>query len=122
MSIRTRTTYLAKCDYPGCHIAYDFWGTSTEDVITDVIYDEEWLCLVVAGGCEPRFFCPLHLRYTRNQQYGWLPVFYDPDSQDTQPALNALRKYYADVRTPQPLPKLECEDTILAIMTSEGTK
>lgn len=30
MSIATRTTYLAKCDYPDCRMAYDFWASSTE--------------------------------------------------------------------------------------------
>lgn len=42
MSIATRTTYLAKCDYPDCHMAYDFWGTSEEDATEDIIDDGEW--------------------------------------------------------------------------------
>lgn len=29
-------------------------------------------------------------------------------------------KYYEDMSTPQPLPKLECEDTILAILQNEN--
>lgn len=29
---------------------------------------------------------------------------------------------YEDVSTRQPLPKLECEDTILAVLTSEDVK
>ena len=36
MSIATKTTYLAKCDYPDCHMAYDFWASSTERVIDDI--------------------------------------------------------------------------------------
>ena len=120
MSIREKTTYLAICDYPGCHMEYDFWETSEDDVIADIA-DGEWLCLFTSDN-EPRFFCPLHLRYVKNHQYGWLHVFYDSDSPDTQPALHALHKYYEDVSTRQPLPKLECEDTILAVLTSEDVK
>lgn len=25
MSVRVETTYLATCDYPDCHMTYDFW-------------------------------------------------------------------------------------------------
>lgn len=121
MSIRTRTTYLATCDYPGCRMGYGFWEASEEDAITGVIDDDEWLCLFT-GDNEPRFFCPLHVRYAQNSQYDRLPVFYDSDSPDTQPTLHALRRFYEDVSTPQPLPKLECEDTILAVLTSEDAK
>lgn len=121
MSIATRTTYLAKCDYPDCHMAYDFWASSTEDAVENIIDDEEWLCLFT-GDDEPRFFCPLHLRYVQNSQYVWLTVFYDSDSPDTQTSLHALNKYYEGMSTPQPLPKPECEDTIIAILTSEDAK
>lgn len=121
MSIATKTTYLATCDYPGCHMAYGFWAASEEGAITGVIDDEEWLCLFT-GDNEPRFFCPLHLRYVQNSQHDWLTVFYGSDSPDTQPTSHALNKYYEDMSTPQPLPKLECEDTILAILTSEDAK
>lgn len=121
MSMRTRTTYLAQCDYPGCHMEYDFWDTSEENVTMDITDDEDWLCLFT-GDNEPRFFCPLHLRYVQDSQHDWLIVFYDSDSQDTQPTLRALHKYYEDVSTPQPLPKLECEDTILVVLTSEDAK
>lgn len=121
MSIATRTTYLAKCDYPDCHMAYDFWASSTEDAVENIIDEEEWLCLFT-GDNEPRFFCPLHLRYVQNSQYDWLTVFYDSDSPDTQTSLPALNQYYEDMSTPQPLPKRECEDTILAILASEDAK
>nr|DAZ67124.1 MAG TPA: hypothetical protein [Caudoviricetes sp.] len=121
MSMRVRTTYKAKCDYPGCHMEYDFWNTSEENVTGEITDDEEWLCLFASDN-EPRFFCPLHVRYVQNSQYDRLPVFYDPDSPDTQPTLHALNKYYEDMSTPQPLPKPECEDTILAGLTSEDTK
>ncbi|RGJ99664.1 hypothetical protein DXD37_05285 [Bifidobacterium longum] len=121
MSMRVRTTYLAKCDYPGCCMQYDFWATSEENAIMDITNDEDWLCLFTNDN-EPRFFCPLHLRYVQNSQYDWLTVFYDSDNPDTQTSLHALNKYYEDMSTPQPLPKPECEDTILAILTSEDTK
>lgn len=121
MSMRVKTTYKAKCDYAGCHVEYDFWNTSEEIVTSEITDNEDWLCLFTSDN-EPRFFCPLHLRYVQNSQYGWLPVFYDPDSPDTQTTLQALNKYYEYVSTPQPLPKPECEDTILATLTSEGTK
>ena len=45
MSMRVRTTYLAKCDYPGCCMQYDFWATSEENAIMDITDDEDWLCL-----------------------------------------------------------------------------
>lgn len=118
MSMRVRTTYKAKCDYAGCHMEYDFWASSTEDVVEDIIYDENWLCLFT-GDNEPRFFCPLHLRYVQNSQYDWLTVFYDSDRPDKKTSLHALRKYYEDMSTPQPLPKPECEDTILDILANE---
>lgn len=119
MSIRT--TYLATCDYPGCCVGLGSWEPTKEGAIHEVIGDRKWLCLFT-GDNEPRFFCPLHLRYVKNHPYGWLHVFYDSDSPDTQPALHALHKYYEDVSTRQPLPKLECEDTILAVLTSEDVK
>lgn len=33
-----------------------------------------------------------------------------------------MKTTYEDVSTPQPLPKPECEDTMLATLTSEDTK
>ena len=119
MSMRVRTTYLPKCDYPGCYMQYDLWATSEENAIMDITNDEDWLCLFTNDN-KPRFFCPLHLRYVQNSQYDWLTVFYDSDNPDTQTSLRALNKYYEDMSTPQPLPKPECEDTILAILTSEN--
>lgn len=121
MSMRVRTTYLAKCDYPGCRMHYDFWAMSEKNAIMDIINDEGWLCLFTNDN-EPRFFCPLHLRYVQNSQYEWLPVFYDSDNPDTQTSVHALNKYYEDMSTPQPLPKPDCEDTILEILTSEDAK
>lgn len=121
MSMRESTTYLAQCDYPGCHMEYDFWDTSEKNETGDIIDDEEWLCLFTTDD-KPRFFCPLHVRYVKYSGYDWFPVYYDVDRADRNPRLHALRKYYGDVSTPQPLPKLECEDTILAILTSEDTK
>lgn len=121
MSMRMKTTYKVRCDYPDCHMDYDFWASNEEHAIKTAIDDDEWLCLFT-GDNEPRFFCPLHLRYVKNSQYDWMPVFYDSDSPDTQTSLHALNKYYEGMSTPQPLPKPECEDTILAILTSEGTK
>ena len=117
MSMRTRTTYLATCDYPGCHMVYDFWEASEEDAITGVIEDDEWLCLFT-GDNEPRFFCPLHLRYRPDPPDGSPTVLFDPGSPATQPTLHALDRFYEDMSTPQPLPKLACEDTILAVLTS----
>lgn len=121
MSMRVRTTYKAKCDYPDCHMAYDFWESSKEDAVKDIIDGEEWLCLFTTDD-QPRFFCPLHLRYVQNSQHDWLTVFYDPDRPKKKTSLHALNKYYEDMSTLQPLPKPECEDTILAILTSEDAK
>lgn len=36
------------------------------------------------------------------------------------PTLHALNRFYEDMSTPQPLPKLECEDTILDILQNEN--
>ena len=121
MSIMTKTNYLAKCDYTGCHMAYDFWGSSREGVIDDITDDEEWLCLFTRDD-QPRFFCPLHMRYDAYSLCLRSTVLYDSDSPDTQPTSHALNKYYEDMGTPQPLPKRGCEDTILAMLTSEDTK
>ena len=115
MSMRVRTTYKAKCDYAGCHMEYDFWAASTEDAVEDIIYDENWLCLFT-GDNEPRFFCPLHLQYRPAPPDGSQTVLFE------QPTLHALNRFYEGMSTPQPLPKPECEDTILAILTSEDTK
>lgn len=119
MSIRVRTTYLAICDYPGCCLGNEFWELTEEHAIETVIDDEEWLCLFT-GDAEPRFFCPLHLRYRSDSPDGSPTVLFDSDSPATQPTLHALNKYYEDMGTPQPLPKLECEDTILAILQDEN--
>lgn len=35
MNMRVRTTYLAKCDYPGCRMHYDFWAMSEKNAIMD---------------------------------------------------------------------------------------
>lgn len=119
--MRVRTTYLAKCDYPGCCMQYDFWATSEENAIMDITDDEDWLCLFTNDN-EPRFFCPLHLRYVPDTLRVWPTIFYDSNSPDTQTTLYALNRFYEDMSTPQPLPKLECEDTILAVLTSEDAK
>lgn len=122
MSMRVRTTHLAICDYPGCCLGHEFWELTEEHAIETVIDDDEWLCLFT-GDNEPRFFCPLHLRYRPDSSPDDSPtVFFDSDSPTTQSTLHALNKYYEDMSTPQPLPKLECEDTILAVLTSEDTK
>ena len=119
MSIRVGTTYLAICDYPGCYLGYEFWEPTKKAAISDVIDDDEWLCLFT-GDNEPRFFCPAHLRYVQNSRHGWSNVFYDSDSPYTQTTSHALNKYYEDMSTPQPLPKLQCDDTILAVLQNEN--
>lgn len=121
MSIRVRTTYLAICDYPGCCLGHEFWELTEEHAIETVIDDDEWLCLF-AGDNEPRFFCPLHLRHRPHSPSDSPYVFYNSVIPDTQTTLHALNKYYEGMSTPQPLPKLECEDTILAVLTSEDAK
>lgn len=100
---------------------YNFRAPSEETVIMDITNDGGWLCLFTNDN-EPRSFCPLHLRYVQNSHHEWPPVFYDSDNPDTQTSVHALNKYYEDMSTPQPLPKPDCEDTILEIPTSEGTK
>lgn len=119
MSIRT--TYVATCDYPDCCVGLGSWEPTKEGAIHEVIGDGKWLCLFT-GDNEPRFFCPLHLRYMQNSQHVWPNVFYDSNSPDTQTTLYALNRFYEDMSTPQPLPKPECEDTILAVLTSEDAK
>lgn len=121
MSIKERTNYLVECDYPGCGGFYDFWSPTGEHTIETVIADDEWLCLFTSDN-KPRLFCLLHLRYRQNFPDGSTTVFFDSDSPTTQPTLHALNKYYEDMSTSQPLPKLECEDTILAVLTSEDAK
>lgn len=121
MSMRVETTYLAECDYPGCSRFYDFRSPTKEDVIETVIDDDEWLCLFDSDN-EPRFFCPRHLRYEQCSPNISSTVFFDPDTPDAQPSLHALNKFYEDMITLQPLPKLECEDTILAIIAEGGHK
>lgn len=83
MSVRVETTYLATCDYPDCHMTYDFWELTEEDAILEVIDNGEWLCLF-AGDNKPRFFCPAHLRYVQNSRNVWSNVFYDSNSPYTQ--------------------------------------
>lgn len=119
MSIRVSTTYLAICDYPGCFLGYEFCKLTEEHEIDAVIDDEEWLCLF-AGDNKPRFFCPLHLRHVQNSRHVWSNVFYDSNSPYTQTTSHALNRYYEDMGSPQPLPKLECEDMIIAILQDEN--
>lgn len=121
MIIRERTAYLVECDYKDCGRPYDFydlWSPTKEHKIETVIADDEWLCLFT-GDNKPRLFCPLHLRYMQNSPDGSTTVFFDSDSPATQTTLHALNRFYEEMSTPQPLPKLECEDTILAVLTSE---
>lgn len=112
------TTYLAKCDYPECNTAYDYREPSTEDTIEDIIDDEEWLCLFT-GDNEPRFFCPLHMRYDAYSPCLRSTVFCDFNSTDTQTNLPALNKHYEDMGASQPLPRPDCESSILAVLASE---
>ena len=119
MSIATRTTYLAKCDYPDCHMVYDFWGTSEEDATEDIIDDGEWLCLFTRDN-EPRFFCPLHMRYDAYSPCLRSTVFYDSDNPDMQTSLPTLNQYYEDMGALQPLPRPECESIILAVLVGDG--
>lgn len=119
MSIRAKTAYLVECDYPGCSGFYDFLSPTEEHAIETVIDDDEWLCLFT-GDNEPRFFCPLHLRHRPHSPSALPNVFYNSVIPDTQTTLRALNKYYEDMSTPQPLPKLECEYTILDILANEN--
>ncbi|PKD03599.1 hypothetical protein APC1466_1932 [Bifidobacterium longum] len=119
MSVKVETTYLATCDYPDCHMTYDFWELTEEDAILEVIDNGEWLCLF-AGDNKPRFFCPAHLRYVQNSRNVWSNVFYDSNSPYTQTTSHALNRFYEDMSTPQPLPKLQCDDTILAVLQNEN--
>lgn len=119
MSIKERTNYLVECDYPGCGGFYDFWSPTKEHAIETVIADDDWLCLFTSDN-KPRLFCPLHLRYRPHSPSALPNVFYNSVIPDTQTTLRALNKYYEDMSTPQPLPKLECEYTILAVLTSEN--
>lgn len=121
MSIRVRTTYLAICDYPGCCLGHEFWELTEEHAIETVIDDDEWLCLFT-GDNEPRFFCPLHLRHRPHSPSALPNVFYNSVIPDTQPTLHALNRFYEAMSTPQPLPKLACEDAILAVLISEDAK
>lgn len=115
MSMRVKTTYRAKCDYPDCPMEYDFWSTSEEIVTSEITNNEDWLCLVTSDN-KPRFFCPQHLRYVQNSQYDWLTVFYDSDDPDKQTSLPALNQYYEDMGVLQPLPRPDCESSILAVL------
>lgn len=119
MSIRTRTTYLAICDYPSCCLGHEFWESTEKHAIETVIDDYEWLCLFT-GDNEPRFFCPLHLRYRPDPPYDSPTVLFDSDSPYTQTTSHALNRFYEDMSTPQPLPKLQCDDTILAVLQNEN--
>lgn len=115
MSMRTSTTYRHECDYPGCHICYDYCDTSDEAATEDIIDDEEWLCLFASDN-RPRFFCPMHMRYDTYWPGIRSTVFYDSDSPDTQTSLPDLNKYYEDMGASQPLPKPECASSILAAL------
>lgn len=115
MSMRTRTTYWPACDYPGCHICYDYGDTSSEDATEDIIDDEEWLCLFTRDN-QPRFFCPRHMRYGTYWPGIRSTVFYDSDNPGMQTSLPALNQYYEDMGALQPLPRPECEGSILAVL------
>lgn len=119
MSVRVETTYLATCDYPDCHMNYVTLESTEEDAILEVIDNGEWLCLFT-GDNKPRFFCPAHLRYVQNSRNVWSNVFYDSNSPYTQTTSHALNRYYEDMSTPQPLPKLQCDSTILAVLANEN--
>lgn len=57
---------------------------------------------------------------------GYAVMLWAWNSHDETWRYAAIRNYlfadYEDVSTRQPLPKLECEDTILAVLTSEDVK
>lgn len=56
-------------------------------------------------------------------QYGGQPQRHPRRHAPARPHRHSMvpaNKYYEDMSTPQPLPKLECEDTILAILQNEN--
>lgn len=111
-----RTYYLAQCDYPGCGAKYeggeyDYW--ETPDLASeDATSIDMWLAMADWNGTA-RFFCSRHLRLNeRGYTLG-----YDFDNPELQPSNAELNTYY-DVDG-LPIPKPECEDTILAVLKGE---
>lgn len=115
MSFDTHVFVRPKCDYPDCparwgcveYVEYD-WIYDEFDATEEVEESEGWICLYDDDD-RPRFFCPQHTIG------GWFEEF-DPEC---HPSNVELLDYYRDVLTPQPLPKPECEDTILAVLKGE---
>lgn len=44
MNMRVRTTYLAKCDYPGCRMQYNFWEMSRAIRYVECAHCGETVC------------------------------------------------------------------------------
>lgn len=118
MSFDTHVFFQAKCDYPGCNERFESiydWFFDQCDAAEEVSDNYEWICLYTTSG-EPRFFCPDHVHSEDNQ-----PIYFDPDNPEYQPSDENLAAFYTDMAD-QPLPRYECEKTILAIMREESLK
>ncbi|NMN02746.1 hypothetical protein [Bifidobacterium panos] len=123
MSYETCTFYRPVCDYPGCGIRYE--GTYYDgsyhkwwqdlDNARENVWDNPWWLTLDDDGGQARFFCPAHLRFDQPGP----PVRFDPDDDKCLPRNGGLIPYYLDSWM-QPLPKLECEDTIREILKGDG--
>lgn len=102
------------CCYPECHASYESeceWYYDRDSAIDEVEESFDWICLHDARG-NAHFFCPKHVHCK-----GHTPIYFDPDVPEYMPAAEeALTDYYTRTSPSQPLPRPECESTILAIL------
>ena len=118
MSFDTHVFFRAKCDYPGCNKRFEStydWFFDQADATDEVCDAWDWICLSTARG-DPRYFCPDHVHFEDG------PIYFNADNPEYQPSEESLRAFYADVDTLQPLPRPECEKTILAILEHHEKK
>ena len=115
MSYDEKTFYRAACDYPECLECYSGdeyeWWFSKSWALEDVEDNSSWLVIDGDDGVA-RFFCPRHLRLDDGD---WV-VCCDLDDEEYMPANGELIPYYAASVSLKPLPKPECEATILQIL------
>lgn len=100
------------CCYPECHARYESeyeWYYDRDSAIDEVEESFDWICLHDARG-NAHFSCPKHVHCKGHQ-----PIYFDPDVPEYMPE-EALTDYYTRTSTSQPLPRPECESTILAIL------
>ena len=117
--IETHTLYRPVCDYPccrECYIGKEYGLYASRTCAVKAVQDDMfWIVLEDASGVA-RFFCPRHIRLNEKG----LPVLFNESGENLMPSSGKLNERYLESVGDNPLPKLDCEDTIRKVLKGDG--